>query len=655
MSSGESIFLTIGLDAASIGRELGRQVGKANQAGKEISASMGKAFDKVRKDARKATTTMVQRWDHAVDRMKQGANKVGKALGPISAAALAAGAGMKMLGDEAFGTVDAMNTMAQASGLSMETINGLRRAALNANKDVSEIMPKDLAKRIFETSIGTGEAVLAFEALDIAAVDASGGLRSADEVLLEALDKLQRIEDPTARAAVSVKLLGEEGKNMLSAFDNADGLRDAIEQAGEFGFRSGPAAVAASNAWWKATSNITVALEDAGQALIDSYGPTAVEYMNGFAVGAIYITGLVQEFASGLGQVARMWKAIFDLDFEEASLRSRLAVQEFESSFETAEAKARIFWEQNVKGTEAANPALEETKEELEEIRINYGEVMNAAELYNQTVRGKLKPSLEETKVVSEEFLVKGTELTDDLGAAFANITFNELPELKKGLQVTLDDVKEVASAILDVFGDVTSAVQTFATLALEETVRSATEAMEQAEASGAMSEAMLAEIEADQAERIQREFKRSQDIQRVLAVIDAARAAVALIPAFAILGPGAPLAAAAVAGAGLAAQLAVINAQQPPSFPTGGVISTGGASANHQLAYFEPGEGVASRRAMSMPGFAEALEAANRGSAAMPGRVEVGLQVRYDSGARRLRLVQDRRVGKRPQLRGGR
>ena len=650
----ETISLTIAGDASQLGAEFRKADRKANNAAKGISDSMGKAMRRVEKDAKRASTTLRERFTSAARSVGNAAAATANGLGSVAAAAIAAGAAMKALGDNTFGTVDEMNTMAQASGLSIETINGLRRAALNANKDLSEIMPKDLAKRIFETSIGTGEAVLAFEALDIAVVESNGSLRQADDVLVEALDKLQRIEDPTTRAAVSVKLLGEEGKNMLSAFDNSEGLRDAVAQADHFGIRAGPAAVDASNAWWKATSNVTVALEDGGQALVDAFGPQATKFMNDLSVGMIYVTTLAGQWAKGLSQVGRMWAAIWAQDFDEASLRSKMAMQDFEFGFTLAEEKARLFWETNLAGSDAAAPELERHSDQLETIEIDYANVMNAAELYNQTVRGKLVPS-------QEAALDGATAYTEGAGEA--------LEELNEGLSShadawepvldTIDEVedktKETAMGLLDMFDKLGSAIMTFNQLAVDATVEAARAAMDEARASGQFTEAQLAELEAQQQARIDREFRRGQDLQRVLAIVDAARAAVSLIPSFAFLGPGAPFAAAGVAAAGLAAQLAIINAQQPPSFPTGGVMSTGGAMAGHSLAYIDPGEGIASRRAMSMPGFAEALEAANRGFEERMSRpTTVGVLVSYDRGAQRLKVVPDRRVGKRPRIRGG-
>lgn len=100
--------------------------------------------------------------------------------------------------------------------------------------------------------------------------------------------------------------------------------------------------------------------------------------------------------------------------------------------------------------------------------------------------------------------------------------------------------------------------------------------------------------------------FRVAQAAAVAAAIVDAARSAVALIPAFSFLGPGAPFAAAGVAGSALAIQLATIKGQQPKFHS--------GLDPSETPAIITRGEGVANARAMSQPGFAETLRAANAG-----------------------------------------
>jgi hypothetical protein len=117
--------------------------------------------------------------------------------------------------------------------------------------------------------------------------------------------------------------------------------------------------------------------------------------------------------------------------------------------------------------------------------------------------------------------------------------------------------------------------------------------------------------------------FKAQQAAAVANAIIDGARSAIALIPAFAYLGPGAPVAAAALAGTATAIQIASILSQKP-KFHTG-------LDPSEIPAILTRGEGVANQRAMASPAFREQLSQANAGMAApaMGGPVVIALNDR--------------------------
>ena len=130
-----------------------------------------------------------------------------------------------------------------------------------------------------------------------------------------------------------------------------------------------------------------------------------------------------------------------------------------------------------------------------------------------------------------------------------------------------------------------------------------------------------------DERRAARKTFRANQQLQRAQAIMAAAQNAIALTPAFAFLGPGAPIAAATAAAVALAPQLAIINRQDPPEFPMG-LAPTGGHSPDHtMLAAIQPHEGVATRQAIDSIGGPQALEDLNRG-AGMAREVRVYVQM---------------------------
>lgn len=112
--------------------------------------------------------------------------------------------------------------------------------------------------------------------------------------------------------------------------------------------------------------------------------------------------------------------------------------------------------------------------------------------------------------------------------------------------------------------------------------------------------------------------FRENQELQIAQAAIESFQAAVALVPAFAYLGPGAPEAAALIAAESFGLAVQGIQSQSPPEFPMG-------RSPDHPIVgAIQPEEAVLSRRAVELEG-RDRIERANRGQAT-PTEVHVHL-----------------------------
>lgn len=140
--------------------------------------------------------------------------------------------------------------------------------------------------------------------------------------------------------------------------------------------------------------------------------------------------------------------------------------------------------------------------------------------------------------------------------------------------------------------------------------------------------------------------FERQKAYQIAQATIHAATSAIALIPALSFLAFGAPIAAAGLAGAALATQIAVINAQQPPEFPTG-------LSPDHHLVGIQPGEPILSRRANAQLDRVLGPDAAERMNAGQPVGAGTGTTNIY-LGRRLIASVVESSMGRQIDRRAG-
>lgn len=107
--------------------------------------------------------------------------------------------------------------------------------------------------------------------------------------------------------------------------------------------------------------------------------------------------------------------------------------------------------------------------------------------------------------------------------------------------------------------------------------------------------------------------FRQTQQLERAAALMEAASAYMALLRSFAYLSAGAPFAAAAVVGPSLALQLAQIDAQKPPSFPTGGMVGDR-IDGDHFAIGAQRDEAILTPRGVSTVGGPAGVDAMNAG-----------------------------------------
>lgn len=206
---------------------------------RDQSASAG--FTKTAEAAEDAAEA-VDDANKALDKTERSADRAGKAartattafksvgvgVAALSAAATAAATAVFKLGQTIADQVNNYNDLSVRTGLAASSLQAFDLAARASGQQLEELVPSltQFPKRMADFARGTGEAKVAFEALGIEVTDASGQLRSADDVLNDTINALNRIENPTTRAALATQLLGESGGRLLQALGTGE---DAIE------------------------------------------------------------------------------------------------------------------------------------------------------------------------------------------------------------------------------------------------------------------------------------------------------------------------------------------------------------------------------------------------------------------------------------------
>jgi len=276
---------------------------KSSKAVKKSLDTTGKSAKKADKNL-KGLSNQATKSGNRLKLLNKGLVKVNTSLragarssGIFAAAILGAGAA---IGRFLQATADAQNELSDLSsrtGVSTRSLAGLRLAAKGSGQDFKAISSalKPLALRLGQAAQGSKTALLGFEGLGVAAQNADGSLRSADDVLIDMTESLSRIEDPTERAAAAALALGNSGTKLVQALGGKS-LEEFNIAAEKFGMDTGPRAAKAADDWQRSMADLDLVMRPFTTELME----LAVKQVNNFSLGWVYLSTLLTELSKNI-------------------------------------------------------------------------------------------------------------------------------------------------------------------------------------------------------------------------------------------------------------------------------------------------------------------------------------------------------------------
>jgi hypothetical protein len=190
---------------------------------------------------------MNKKADTLVGGMQKSFSALGTTLATLGVG-ISAGAFASMIKD-AINLQDEIGKVAQRIGTSTESLSALAYSAKLSDVSFESLQRtmKNLAVGMVDSQAGTGEAKDAFEALKISVTDASGSLKTNEQVLFEIADSFKNMEDGAGKTALAVRLFKKGGEELIPLLNQgAAGLKANADEARRFGIViSGEAAKAA--------------------------------------------------------------------------------------------------------------------------------------------------------------------------------------------------------------------------------------------------------------------------------------------------------------------------------------------------------------------------------------------------------------------------
>lgn len=144
------------------------------------------------------------------------AAKVGFAV--VAAAAVAAGGALAFAIKGAIDNADEMSKTAQKVGVTTEALSRLNYAAGLSDVTLQQLSTGlgRLTQSMSQIAQGAaGPAKMAFDALGISALTATGQLRSSDDVLADVAEKFASMEDGATKTALAIALFGRSGADLI--------------------------------------------------------------------------------------------------------------------------------------------------------------------------------------------------------------------------------------------------------------------------------------------------------------------------------------------------------------------------------------------------------------------------------------------------------
>lgn len=266
-----------------------------------------------------------------------GALGIAAALRGFAGYAVDAAKALGSMAQNAADLVDELHTAAGATGLSVESVQALKLAADRSGKSLSDMLPKELAVKLGELRKGTGEVKAAFDSIGLSSKDFIG--LDADQSYQKIIRALYDTEDATVRAAAAMKILGEGGKQALSAFGDVSEFDAYLDRAATMITTSDDAAEATAKLQ-RVYGEMAEIVDEVGAALLVAADNAGL--FDG-ALLALKTSGLpvIQGTYTATLLLSRAWQQILDLS------RSPLnpeAIRQLQAALEDARRDSELFF-----------------------------------------------------------------------------------------------------------------------------------------------------------------------------------------------------------------------------------------------------------------------------------------------------------------------
>lgn len=232
-------------------------------------------------------------------------------IGALTTAVVASAKALWDMAEATAKTGDEIDKQSQKLGVSAENYQKLSYAMERCGADVEDFRKGsiNISKSLAEIQNGSDDAAETFTSLGVAVKDSSGNIRSTEDVLLDTISALAGMDDETKRNAAANEIFGKSYRELSPLLNSgADGIRDLMNEAEDYGMVMSNEAVAASAVFEDSLTRFKGTISGVKDRIVAQLLPSLTDVVDGFSMVAAGVEGgsdLIERGVQGISEKIR--------------------------------------------------------------------------------------------------------------------------------------------------------------------------------------------------------------------------------------------------------------------------------------------------------------------------------------------------------------
>lgn len=240
------------------------------------------------------------------DTLKKVGTAIGATLGALATASVAVGKKVWDMANDVASAGDEIDKSSQKLGVSAENYQKLSYAMERNGTSIDTVSKgvKKITNDLADAENGVDGAGESFDKLGVSLKNTDGSMKTTEQVLLESIDALSKMENETQRNALAQEIFGKSASELNPLLNaGADSLAELMQEAEDYGMVMSDEAVSASATFADSLTKMQGTLTGLKNNMIGELLPSLTMVTDGFADLIAGNEGAGEAIQQGIGGV----------------------------------------------------------------------------------------------------------------------------------------------------------------------------------------------------------------------------------------------------------------------------------------------------------------------------------------------------------------